>query len=100
MALQKNRLEIIINGESVAYNLTPSEVEIYTKAEEIINKRIKEFRDNPRSSYYTPTQFLKIIMLELVVDSIKKDMENYETLDALDEINSQLDNYLKQIKLV
>ena len=79
MALQKNKLELIINGEKLQFSLSPDEIPLYESAEELINKRISDFNKLYEGKKASPTQFLKAIMVKLAVELLKKENQRANT---------------------
>lgn len=98
MALQKNKVDIYINGEKLTYYITSSEAAIYAKAESLIEKKIEEYNKYENVKAASATIFLKAILVSFVVDGLKKEIEKEEIIRGLEEINSQLENYLNQLK--
>ncbi len=101
MALQKNKLELIINGEKLQFSLSPDEIPLYESAEELINKRISDFNKLYEGKKASPTQFLKAIMVKLAVELLKKENQRANTEGKISEVyshiedlNTQIENYL------
>ena len=101
MALQKNTLELTINGEKLQFSLSPDEVPVYVKAEAMINKRIADFNKRFEGKNATNTQFLKAVMVKLAVDLLKIEDQKANTerkikeiYSHIEDLNTQIDNYL------
>lgn len=97
MALQKNKIEIFINGEKLSFFLQPEEMSLFEKAEDLINKRINEFSQRPESRNMSPTLFLKAIILNLAVDLLRREELREKTEDKIKELNSQIEDINSQI---
>lgn len=98
MALQKNRVELFINGEKLSFILSPQEVQLYERAEELINARINQFNNLRESKNATPTQFLKAVMVILAVELLKKEDLRNQSVERIGEINTEIEEINSKIE--
>lgn len=97
MALKKSNIQltVVIDGISLKYNCSSTEAELLQKAEEIINNEIEVFRRNRANISSDYNKILIAVMIKLVMNSLRKESDNEDTMVALKEINSQLSEYLQ-----
>lgn len=103
MALTKNttQIKITIDGRTFGYAITSSEVNLWVKAEKLINEEINNFRKNHKKSQDVNEQDYRVdsivvILIKAYMDLLRKGGESDETLYALNEMNSQLSSYIEK----
>ena len=101
MALTKNKtyVDITVDGRQFGYNVAQSEVDLWVKAEKLINDEINTFRKtHKKESNVTDTNYradsLIVVLIKVVMELLRKGSESDETLYALKEMNSQLESYI------
>ncbi|MCI1720873.1 MAG: hypothetical protein LKM37_07720 [Bacteroidales bacterium] len=103
MALTKNKtyVKITVDGRPFGYSVTPGEVDLWVKAEKLINDEINTFRKNHKkesneSDINYRADSIIVVLIKTVMELLRKESESEETLYALREMNSQLDSYIKK----